>query len=1271
VDGYLFNDMNAHFRFLVLIIFWIGVTSCASYKTHFSKEGAQWQASSPDPNLELKHTMYLIGDAGNDKPESRAPVLEYLKIKLATESKNSSALFLGDNIYEYGMPPSEDSVDRGVAEYRINSQLETLEHFKGRPFFIPGNHDWRGWGVKGLKRQEKYIQKYLNERRGKTDKEDYENYFLPLDGCSGPEVVEMNDNVVVIVADSQWWLTDWDRDSKINDGCEIKNREQFRFVWENVIRKYRNKNVVIAMHHPPYTYGPHGGKFTVKQHIFPLTEMNPKLYIPLPVLGSLSALFRATIGSKQDVANKHYKDLRTAVLAGAKKNGKFIFASGHEHALQFIENDGQEFIVSGSGSKNSPVSLGKGSLYSSSALGYSTLSFYAGGETWVKFWEVTPDGKDAKLVFQRKIKDKQELEVPDSTIAFTEYNQHSDSTSRFVTSNEIKPIGGLHRFLFGEHNRPLYLEKYPFPVLDLSKWKGGVVPIKQGGGNQTNSLRLRDNDGKEYSLRGLTKDVSRFLPFPFNQMIAAKYLVEDNFLSTNPFAPLSMPVLAGAVNVYHTNPRLFYVPAQPGLATYNALFGGTMNLLEERPDGKKWKKADFFGNPDKIVSTPELVEELLENSKNIVDEEWAIRTRLFDFVIGDWDRHDDQWAWSSVKQKDGTVLYRPIPRDRDQAFSKYDGLLTGVARLTLPFLRQLQSFSPEIQSMKWTTWSARLFDRTFINELSWEQWEEQAKYIQKNLTDEVIAKSFADWPQKAREISSPELIKNIRSRRDDLIKIAKAHYDFVSESVNVIGTEEEERFLIERLDNNRTSVTVYETGKDGKIKHQNYHRIFDGNITKSINVYGNGDSDEFIVRGDVQKGIKLRLIGGLGKDVFTDSARVSAGGKKTLIYDDLKNNTINPGPDTKDKRTSLYRFNVYDRRSADSNYDITMPFPNIGANPDDGFIIGGNVNMTKYGFKKEPYASAQSFGGSYAFSTRGFKVNYTGDFINAFKKFDFYLDTYYRGPTYAFNYAGLGNTSERKVDDADFYRVRQSVLHIYPAIKKRFGGNSGFITLGPVFEISDVQATAGRFITSKENGLGDAIFKTKYFSGAKLMFDFNSVDNIFQPHSGIRFHTGVNWTSDLNSKNNFASLRAQFAFYNSLDQNENFVLASQIGTGINFGKGYQFFQMPTIGGKQGLRGYRTERFYGKSSIWHDTDLRVKIGSSYNPTLPLTYGVFGSFDYGRVWYGDDDPSKNWHYDYGGGIWLAPVDILTFSVGAFIPKEKSEEKPRISLQIGFWF
>ena len=1254
--------------FVFTVIIFLG--SCAGYRTRYSREATHWQSEVPDTSLVLKHTMYLIGDAGNDSPEHPAPVLEYLKAKLATEPKGSSALFMGDNIYEYGMPPSEDSATRKVAEYRINSQLETLDDFKGYPIFLPGNHDWRGWGVKGVKRQEKYIQQYLNSRRSKTDKEDYENYFLPLNGCSGPEVVEMNDNVVVIVVDSQWWLTDWDKDQKINEGCEIRNREHFRFIFENVLRKYRNKNVVIAMHHPPFTYGPHGGKFTIKQHLFPLTEINPKLFIPLPVIGSMSAIFRATIGSRQDVANKHYRDLRAAILAGAKKNGNFIFASGHEHTLQFIENEGQEFIVSGSGSKNSPVGMGKGSQFATTSLGFSTLSFYEGGETWVKYWEVSKDRKDAKVIYQKRVKDKLITHLPDPKTGFAEYEQHADSSSQFVSKTEVKPVGKFHSFLFGSHNRHLYLEKYPFPVMDLSSNHGGLTVVKQGGGNQTNSLRLRSIDGKEYVLRGLTKDVTRFLPAPFNKMPAAKYVVEDNFLSTNPFAPLSMPVMADAIHIYHTNPKLYYVPAQPGLGTYNAVFGGTMNLFEERPDGKKWKNDSFFGNADKIVSTPEVVESILEDAKNKVDEPWMLRTRLFDFLIGDWDRHDDQWAWASIKQKDDTKLFRPIPRDRDQAFSLYDGLVTDVARQTLPFLRQLQSFNPKIKSMKWTTWSARMIDRTFLNGLSWEQWQEQVKFIQTSLTDEVINSAFSAWPEKARETASPSIIKSIKTRRDDLMEIARKHYAFLGKSVNVLGTDNRDRFVVDRIDDEHTRVTVYEISKKGKIRQQFYQRTFGSDITKIINLYGNADEDEFVIQGDVKKGITVRIIGGTGEDVVTDSSNVRSAGKKTIVYDDLKGNTITAGLVTKDKRTTDYGYNTYERRSADSNYDITLPIPIAGFNPDDGVFLGANVSLTKYGFKKDPYASIQTFGGSFAFHTKAFKVNYTGDFIGTFKKLDFYLDTYYHGPTYAFNYAGLGNESVRPVDDPNFYRVRQSAVHVFPAVKKRFAGNSGFIALGPFADVSKLQETPGRFITSAENQLDKGIFQTKYFTGARLLFDFSSVDNQASPHSGFKFNSGLNWTVNLKSNASFATWRAQFSYYTALDTKENIILATQIGTGVNFGEGYEFFQMPTIGGKQGLRGYRTERFYGQSSLWHDTDLRIRLGNSQNPALPLTYGLFTSFDYGRVWL-EDHLSDDWHFNYGGGIWLAPVDMITIAVGTFIPKEKTEEKPRISFQLGFWF
>ena len=1264
-------SMKFNFYSVSFVVALALVSSCSSYKKlQYSKDGKNWEQAAPDPGLVLKHTMYLIGDAGNDSPEHKAPVLLYLKEKLAKESKNSSALFLGDNIYEFGMPPADDSARRKVAEYRITSQLETLDEFKGRPFFLPGNHDWRGWGRKGLKRQENFIDQYLNSRKGKADKDEYENYFLPQDGCSGPEVIELNDNVVIIAVDSQWWLSDWDKDTKINDGCEIRNRATFKFVFENVIRKYRNKNVVIAMHHPPYTYGPHGGRFTIKQHIFPLTELNPNLYLPLPVVGSLSAIFRGTVGSRQDTHNKLYKDMRDGILAAARKNGNFIFASGHEHALQFIENDGQEFVVSGSGSKNSPIGMGKGSQFASTALGFSTLAFYEGGETWVQYWEVDEHGKSAKIVYQKKIKDKLVAQKEEPAIAYKEYEQHADSSQQFVLKNEITPVNGFHNFLFGAHHRDLYRIKYPFPVLDFATFKGGIVPEKQGGGNQTNSLRVRADDGKEYVLRDMTKDVSRFLPYPFNKMMAAQFLAQENFLSTHPFAPLTIPKLADAIQVYHTNPKIYYVPSQPGLGVFNSIFGGSLSLVEERPDGKKWKDAANFGNADKIISTPDLLENILESSKYKVDEKWALKTRFLDLIIGDWDRHDDQWTWASIRQEDGSNLYRPIPRDRDQAFSKYDGLFTNTARLTMPFLRQLQVYGPEVPNMKWTTWSARLFDRTFLNELSWEEWEEQVKFIQKNLTDEIIASSFEDWPEKARQMSAPYLIKSIRTRRDNLLELARKHYAFVSSSVNVIGTEEEERFEIERIDDEHTRVTVLEFGKKGQLKRQSYQRTFDHAITKIINVYGNGDKDEFIVTGDVKKGIKIRLIGGTGKDVFTDSSVVHKGGKKTFVYDDLGKNTIHAGPDTKDKRTGLYRYNIYDRRSAESDYDITIPLPILGFNPDDGFLLGANFNMIRYGFKKEPYASSQQFGAKYSFATKAVRVNYTGDFLNVFKSFDFYLDTYYHGPSYAFNYAGLGNNSERPVDNPNFYRVRQSAFHVYPAIKKHFAGNSGFVTLGPLFEISDVAATPGRFITSDNNQLPDDIFKTKYYSGGQLMFNFSSVDNIFAPHSGIRFRSGLNYTKNLKEDKSFTGLKAQLAFYFSLDRKENIIFASQIGTGLNFGKGYEFFQMPTIGGSQGLRGYRTQRFYGKSSLWHSSDLRARLGSSINPTLPLTYGLFGSFDYGRVWQ-EHDPYKNWHYNYGGGIWVAPVDILTLSVGAFIPKEKNEEKPRIAFQVGFWF
>jgi len=1252
----------------VVIVFFLAV-SCASYKTQYSKNGGQWRDSAPTPSKKLVHTMYLVGDAGNASTTYDPPILKYLRSKLPEESKRSSILFLGDNIYEYGMPPAEDSIPRSKGEYSIKAQLDILKDFKGYPMFIPGNHDWRGWGLKGLKDQEDFVEAYINNLRGNEDKDDWENYFLPDNGCSGPEVVELSNDIVVIVVDSEWWLTDWDNQPKLNEGCEARNRATFKFIFENVVRKYRNKSVVIAMHHPLYTYGPHGGGYSVKQTIFPLTEVSHNLYLPTPLLGIFYTLFRSNIGSRQDVANQRYKELRSAMLAGVKKNGKFIFASGHEHGLQYIENEDQKFIISGSGSKHSPVKLGKGSEFATGSMGYSTLQFYEGGETWVQFWQVNDEGTQSTLVYQKKIKDQLTQASEETSFDFSEYQKHNTTTQQFLTKTKIEPVNSTHKFFFGEHHRQLYIEKYSFPVLDIQKFKGGVEPVKQGGGNQTNSLRVRDTLDRDYVLRGMTKDATRFLPFPFNRMVAAKYLVEDNFLSTHPFAPLAVPALADAINVYHTNPALYYVPAQPALGNYNTIFGGSVHLVEERPAGKNWKEADFFGNPDNIVGTPDLVEDILKNNNHKVDESWALRTRLLDFLIGDWDRHDDQWTWAVIKQDDGSKLYRPIPRDRDQAFSKYDGAIPAVARQTLPFLRQLQSYDPEISSMKWTTWSARLFDRTFLNSLNWQQWKEQVEFIQRNLTDDVIEKAFNAWPEKVKTESAPHEIKSLKARRDNLMKIARTHYEFLSKSVNVIGTDDRERFEIERIDSKHTHVIVHELSKKGEPKQVTYERIFENELTDEINIYGNGNDDEFLVKGNVRKGITVRLIGGLGKDTFVDKSVVRVGSKKTRVYDDMRTNTVVGDAETKDKRTTRYSFNIYDRRSYESEYDLTLPIPVIGYNPDDLFMIGATFDVIKHGFKKQPYSSHQRFGARYAFGTHAFMVDYRGDFINAIGRWDFLLDTYHHGPTYTFNFSGLGNSSIRDPESLNYYRVRQSAIRIYPALKKRFAGNNGYFSIGPLIETSQIQLTPGRFI---EDYIGDDkyLLDRKYFGGAEAVINVNSVDNYFTPHHGIRFITSANWISNISDKKDFTSWVAHLSFYKALDKKENFVFATQIGGAQTLGTGYTFFQLPNIGGQLGLRGYHNQRFYGKSTYWQSTDLRVRISSSYNPVLPLTFGVFGSYDYGRVWLSSDITST-WHYSYGGGAWIAPVDALLFSLGVYVPREDVEDSPRFVFRMGFGF
>jgi predicted MPP superfamily phosphohydrolase len=114
------------------------VSACASYKAKYADKASP---KTIQTDKELMHSFYLIGDAGNAEMGQTTPTLTYFQKELAKATKNATTLFLGDNIYPYGIP-SKKHKDRALAEHRLQTQIDALQDFKGKTIFIPGNHDW-------------------------------------------------------------------------------------------------------------------------------------------------------------------------------------------------------------------------------------------------------------------------------------------------------------------------------------------------------------------------------------------------------------------------------------------------------------------------------------------------------------------------------------------------------------------------------------------------------------------------------------------------------------------------------------------------------------------------------------------------------------------------------------------------------------------------------------------------------------------------------------------------------------------------------------------------------------------------------------------------------------------------------------------------------------------------------------------------------------------------------------------------------------------------
>jgi outer membrane protein assembly factor BamA len=126
------------------------------------------------------------------------------------------------------------------------------------------------------------------------------------------------------------------------------------------------------------------------------------------------------------------------------------------------------------------------------------------------------------------------------------------------------------------------------------------------------------------------------------------------------------------------------------------------------------------------------------------------------------------------------------------------------------------------------------------------------------------------------------------------------------------------------------------------------------------------------------------------------------------------------------------------------------------------------------------------------------------------------------------------------------------------------------------------------------------------------------------------------------------------------------VLGLRLGVAHNIGT-FDIPQAAYLSGVDNLRGYRRNRFGGRTMLYNSAELRFRIADFSTYLFPGSFGLLAFHDIGRVWM-DHDPSRAWHNSYGGGLWLAPV--RRFVVTAQLAHSK-EEKALPLVTFGFQF
>lgn len=767
--------------------------------------------------------------------------------------------------------------------------------------------------------------------------------------------------------------------------------------------------------------------------------------------------------------------------------------------------------------------------------------------------------------------------------------------------------GGLSRWLLGGHHRELWTLPVRAPVLDLDTFDGGLTLLRRGGGQQTLSLRLRGTSGREWVFRTVDKDPSTLLPESWRGT-AVDRILEDQTSAGHPFAPPVVASLLTATGVLHATPQLVVLPRDARLGEGNAALAGLLGYLEERPVDD----APGFAGDTEIISTDRLLDRLESHADERVDAAAYLRARLVDLLLGDWDRHEDQWRWAR-RTDGGRVRWVPIPRDRDQAFARYDGTLLGAARQRAP---QLTVFGPKYGSIVGLGWNARHLDRRLLGELDWRDWSAQVDTLRARLTDGALATAVGTLPAEVPAAHRRELEAALRARRDDLPDAARGLFDLLAEHAELHATDEAETVLLER-DRDRATVRIVDPDGGTRVA-----RAFTRDGTREVRLFLRGGADRVRVTGT--GGPRLRILAGGGDDSVEvahrggirlhdrDGALALARGRARVAPERWRPVTGDTAP-----------------RSWGSA-DGALPWVSFA--PDIGLIVGAAYARDGFGFQRAPYQSRLSIRAGWAFGVSAPKLELR--WLRVPERSNARLDLFARASgAELVRFFGIGNET-RRLDDRTFYRTPYQEYLLQLGIGQQLSRHLA-VRVAPELRLTRTDTTTDRFIAqSRPLGVGDF---SRVALTAELRLDTRDAPGA--PTRGVRLTLGGSVApAALDVDATYGEAHAEAAGYATPFGPGTPTVALRVGGKRVWGR-YPYMDAAYLGGSTHVRGLPEQRFAGDAAAWTGLELRQPVGR-LRLVLPMTFGLVALAEAGRVFV-EGERSDIWHAGAGGGFYLAPL------------------------------